>query len=140
MDILPNRKSRNKIIELVMGDHGRAGLEWTKHFAGGHSLIEWLPSDTFHLIRIAADEVAAPVLPHTPADLKYYPAHQAEEIVSMHIVVDKNIHKVGAAPNMDFVPGIIVVAGAPSFYRVIGMGHSAITAYVGNLVAYELTL
>ena len=136
MDVLSNRKNRNSIVGLILVDYYRASLLGA--LSNEHPIVEWLPSDMFYLIRVSADELAAPSLPHTPAELKYYPTWMQEKIIGMHIVVDKNIHRTGASPNMNFVPNIIVVAGAPLFHRLTSEGNSVIAAYVGNLVKEEL--
>jgi len=102
---------------------------------------EWLPSDMFYFRRIDADSVASPNLPHSPVDLKFYGVHQAEQLLKMHVVVDVNVHNVGRTPNMEFVPDVIVVSGAPVFRRVMERGnHGGITAYVGNRVQGEFTV
>ena len=59
-------------------------------------------------------------------------------MLSIRIVIDKNVHGVGRAPNMNFVPGIIVVSGAPLFYEANENGQHSIIAYVGDLVMEEL--
>lgn len=132
---MPSHKSRSKIVELILAEYEVAGMHWA---VTEKSISEWLPSAMFSLLRIATEDIAAPSLPHTPAKLKYYSTGQAEDIVSMHIVVDKNVHEVGKAPNMDFIPGIIVVSGAPLFFKASEMGQHSIAAYVGNLVVEEL--
>ena len=134
---MPSHKSRSNIVKLILADYDSVGMNWA---ITEKSISEWLPSATFSFIRIAAEDVAAPSLPHTPAKLKYYSVEQAEDIASMTIVIDKNVHEVGKAPNMDFVPGIIVVTGAPLFFRASELGQHSIAAYVGDLVVEELTL
>ncbi len=132
---MPSHKDRSNIIKLILADYEVAGMHWA---VTEKSIREWLPSCMFSLLRVAAEDIAAPSLPHTPTKLKYYSTGQAEEIVSMHIVVDKNVHEVGKAPNMDFVPGIIVVSGAPLFFKASEFGYHSVSAYVGNLVVEEL--
>lgn len=136
-NVLPNQKNRNSIVEMIVDDYCLASISGV--LSDDHPIVDWLPSDTFSLIRLSADELAAPSLPHTPAELKYFPVGMQEKIVGMHIVVDKNIHDAGATPNMNFIPNIIVVAGAPAFHQIIRMGHNLVIAYVGDLVKEELT-
>ena len=138
--MLPSHKSRSSIIKLILADYDAAGMSWAviDDPVSRYSISQWLPSSTFSLLRIAAEDVAAPSLPHTPARLKCYSVQQAEELLSIHIVVDKNVHEVGKAPNMDFVPGIIVVSGASLFHEVSENGQHSILAYVGDLVMEEL--
>jgi len=137
---MPKQESRSSIIKLILADYDAAGMSWAviDDPVSRYSISQWLPSSTFSLLRIAAEDVAAPSLPHTPARLKYYSVQQAEELLSIHIVVDKNVHEVGKAPNMDFVPGIIVVSGASLFYEASENGKHSILAYVGDLVMEEL--
>ncbi|KKK93065.1 hypothetical protein LCGC14_2696610 [marine sediment metagenome] len=137
---MPKQESRSSIIKLILADYDVAGMSWAviDDPVSRYSISQWLPSSTFSLLRIAAEDVAAPSLPHTPARLKYYSVQQAEELLSIHIVVDKNVHEVGKAPNMDFVPGIIVVSGASLFHEASENGQHSILAYVGDLVMEEL--
>ena len=130
-----SHSSRSSIVELIRSEHQEAGLPIEEE-----SLSEWLPSDMFSFQRIDADDVASPNLPHSPAELKFYSSNRVEQLLRMHIVIDVNVHRVGRAPNMDFVPGVIVVSGAPAFRRAIMKGVHGISAYVGDLVYGELTL
>lgn len=127
-----SHKSRSSIVKLIRGEYREVGLP-----IGEESLSEWLPSAMFSFHRIDADDIASPNLPHSPAELKFYGAHQMEKLLRMHIVVDVNIHRVGRAPNMDFVPSVIVISGAPAFRRAIAKGSHGISAYVGALVFTE---
>ncbi len=129
------RQSKNSIVKLVLGEYQEAGLP-----IGKESLSEWLPSIMFSFHRIDADDIASPNLPHSPADLKFYSSNRVEQLLRMHIVIDVNIHRVGRAPNMDFVPSVIVVSGAPAFRHATAQGDHGISAYVGVLVYGELTL
>ncbi len=130
-----SHRSRSSIVKLVLGEYQEAGLP-----IGEEPFSEWLPSDMFSFQRVDADDVASPNLPHSPAELKFYSSNQAEQLLRMHIVIDVNVHRVGRAPNMDFVPGVIVVSGVPAFRRAITKGVHGISAYVGDLVYGELKL
>lgn len=127
-----SHKSRSCIVKLIRDEYREVKLS-----IGEESLSEWLPSAMFSFHRIDADDIASPNLPHSPSDLKFYSSNRVEQLLRMHIVVDVNIHGVGRAPNMDFVPSVIVVSGAPAFQHAIAKGSHGISAYVGNLVSTE---
>jgi len=115
------RMTKSEILRLIKGDYARADLPYRES-----DLVLWLPSSNFVLRRIDADAVASPALPHTPLPPEQYPSWQAEQVASISIVVDVNIYQAGKAPNIEFVPDVIVVVG------VIGVGHRVVLAYVGD--------